>query len=73
MPNTVVNLSYCSLPKLEAEKQTDLIVMDFSKAFDKVDHQLLIYKHMKFGLNKHTILWIQSLLENRSQTVVVDG
>ena len=27
---------------LDNEKQTDLIVMDFSKAFDKVDHNLLI-------------------------------
>jgi len=28
---------------------------------------------MKLGLNKHTILWIQSFLENRRQTVVADG
>ena len=28
---------------------------------------------MKLGLNNHTILWSQSFLENRSQTVVVDG
>ena len=28
---------------LENEKQTDLIVMDFSKTFDQVDHNLLIY------------------------------
>ena len=42
--------------KLVAEKQTDFIVMDISKAFDKLDHKLLIYKLMKLGLNKHTIL-----------------
>ena len=28
---------------------------------------------MKLGLNNHTNLWIQSFLENRSQTVVIDG
>ena len=31
--------------KLEAGKQTDLIVMDFSNALHKVDHKLLIYTH----------------------------
>jgi len=56
-----------------AGKQTDLIVMDISKGFDKVDHKLLIYKLLKLGLNKHTVLWIQSFLESRSQAVVVDG
>ena len=28
---------------LENGNQTDIIVMDFSKAFDKVDHNKLIY------------------------------
>ena len=41
---------------LEAGKQTDLIVMDLSKAFDKVDHNLLIYKLFNLGVNLKTIL-----------------
>ena len=35
---------------LEAGKQTDLIVMDFSKAFDKVDHNLIVYTLLKLGV-----------------------
>ena len=58
---------------LENGKQTDLIVMDFSKAFDKVDHNLLSYKLFNLGIDIKSVLWITSFLENRSQTVVVEG
>lgn len=58
---------------LESGKQTDLIVMDFSKAFDKVDHNLLIYKLFNLGIDLKTVSWIKSFLKNRSQSVVVEG
>jgi hypothetical protein len=29
---------------MENGKQTDILVMDFSKAFDKVSHSLLLHK-----------------------------
>ena len=58
---------------LEASKQTDMIVMDFSKAFDKVDHSLLTYKLVKLGVNKNVVMWIKSFLKNRTQSVVVEG
>ena len=45
--------------------------MDFSKAFDKVDHSLLIYKLFNFGVNLKTVSWIKSFLLNRNQSVVV--
>ena len=53
--------------------QTDLIVMDFSKAFDKVDHQRLLLKLHRLGINSGVITWIKSFLSNRSQSVVLDG
>jgi hypothetical protein len=39
-------------------KQTDVAVMDFSKAFDKVDHQSLILKLKCMGINNKTSNWI---------------
>lgn len=53
--------------------QTDVIVMDFSKAFDKVDHQRLLLKLHRLGINSRTITWIKSFLSDRSQSVVLDG
>jgi hypothetical protein len=35
-------------------KQTDVAIMDFSKAFDKVDHQRLILKLKRMGINNKT-------------------
>ena len=50
-----------------------MIVMDFSKAFDKVDHQRLLLKLYRLGINSGVITWITSFLSNRSQSVVLDG
>ena len=47
--------------------------MDFSKAFDKVSHDRLIYKLDRAGIDLHTRNWIKSFLSGRSQKVVVDG
>ena len=42
--------------------QTDVIVMDFSRAFDKVDHQRLLLKLHQLGINTTVIAWIKSFL-----------
>ena len=54
-------------------KQTDLILLDFSKAFDKVNHSKLLWKLHQFGIRGHALAWIRAFLGNRSQTVVLDG
>ena len=69
----LVNFTQEIFDNLENGKQTDLIIMDFSKAFDKVDHNLLIYKLFNLGVNLSTVSWIKSFLQNRSQSVVVEG
>ena len=48
--------------------QTDLCVLDFSKAFDKVGHKLKWY-----GVDGEVNSWIREFLSGRSQSVVVDG
>lgn len=53
--------------------QTDLIIMDFAKAFDKVPHKRLIYKLKYFGINEQTTNWIKSFLSNRTQTVLLEN
>ena len=55
------------------DKDTDSIYLDYAKAFDKVDHVLLIKKLERYGLPPIIIKWITSFLKDRSQTVVVNG
>ena len=52
---------------------SDLIYLDFAKAFDKVDHDLLLKKLKCYGIEGKLHTWLTSFLTDRTQTVVVDG
>ena len=54
-------------------KQTDLILLDFSKAFDKVNHSKLIWKLHNYGIRSNVLNWIVAFLGDRTQKVVVGG
>ena len=54
-------------------KQTDLIIMDFAKAFDKIPHRRLLHKLDYYGIRGSTLKWISSWLSGHSQEVVLDG
>ena len=47
--------------------------MDFSKAFDKVSHSLIIHKLKHYGITGKTNGWIKNFLSDRTQSVVVEG
>ena len=55
---------------MQMGKQTDLILLDFSKAFDKVSHEKLIQKLHHYGIIGDTLKWIKAFLDNRKQAVV---
>ena len=55
------------------QKQTDVIIMDFAQAFDKVPHRKLLYKLDHYGIRGSIHKWISSWLSERSQKVVLDG
>jgi hypothetical protein len=46
------------LKSLDKNTQTDIIVMDFSKAFDKVPHQHLLHKIDYCGVRGPVLHWI---------------
>ena len=58
---------------LQDGKQTDILIMDFAKAFDKVNHSLLIHKLTHYGIESRTTNWIKNWLNDRKQSVVIDG
>jgi len=61
------------LQVVQDRKQCDTIVMDFSKAFDKVSHDRLLYKLARAGVDPVATRWIKSFLTGRSQRVVING
>ena len=58
---------------LNRNEQTDVIFLDFSKAFDKVSHQHLFHKLHHYGIREDLLTWIKSFIYNRVQQVVVDS
>ena len=57
----------------ETGAQIDMLVLDFSKAFDLVSHPKLVRKLEHYGVRGLTLRWINSWLTNRSQQVTIDG
>ena len=53
---------------LDRDDQTDMVILDFSKALDRVPHKL----HHN-GIIGHLHSWITSFLTGRSQKVIVEG
>ena len=58
---------------LNKKGQTDVILLDFSKAFDRVSHQHLSNKLTFYGIRGNTLGWINSFLPDRQQAVSVNG
>ena len=57
----------------DQKKQTDIVVLDFSKAFDKVSHRHLASKLKYYGIEGKILDWINSFPSNRMQRVVLEG
>ena len=50
-----------------------VIFLDIKKAFDTVDHQILIQKLDHYGLQGNELDFIESYLENRQQCCQIEG
>ena len=53
--------------------QTDVVLLDFQKAFDEVQHERLIDKLHHYGIQGNTNAWIRSFLSGCTQTVILEG
>ena len=58
---------------LDKNIQSDLIYLDFAKAFDSVDHSILLAKLKAYGVSGPLFAWFTDYLTGRAQRVVVGG
>ena len=49
------------------------MMLDLQKAFDTVDHGVLLYKLRAMGFSELTVKWVGSYLGNRMQVVDIGG
>ena len=54
-------------------QETDLILLDFSEAFDKVSHKKLLLTLHHCGVRGQVLRWIKAFLSNRPRTVVLES
>ena len=59
------------ITSLEKKEYMIGIFLDFSKAFDTVDHSILLRKLFHCGIRGNALGWFQSYLSGRTQNVVV--
>ena len=49
------------------------VFLDIAKAFDSVDHNILLYKLEHYGIRINELSWFKSYLENRKHKTFVNG
>ena len=54
---------------LDNQGQVDAIYMDFQKAFDQIDHYVLLHKLEDIGFSENLLLLFNSYLTDRKQFV----
>jgi len=58
---------------LDNGDRIDVIIIDFSKAFDLVPHDRLLTKIANSGVDSRVVVWIREFLLGRTQGVRVGG
>ena len=53
--------------EIDSKNHAAIVTLDLSKAFDCLNHKLLLLKLKKLGLTDTTLNWMKSYLENRTQ------
>ena len=64
---------YSVLRMIEGGQRADVVYLDFAKAFDKVDHGVLLNKLVQLGVNGQIFKWLHEFLLGRTQVVTVSG
>ena len=68
----LAHLSNQILKGFEARKSTGMILIDPQKAFDTLDHQILLKRQKYIGFSTETVRWFESYLKIRNLIVSLE-
>ncbi len=71
--HALLNAKSVILNSISKKEVALLLLIDFSKAFDLVDHSILLKKLEHYGIRGITLQWFRSYLNNREQYVTING
>ena len=61
------------LDVLASKSNIDIIMLDYAKAFDRINHFILLFKLKDLGISGNIGKWIGQFLMNRNQRVSING
>ena len=71
--STTINMLDEIYTNINNHQLTYAIFIDFRKAFDSINHEILLKKLSKLGFQKSTVDWYESYLSHRTQYTMVNG
>ena len=71
--HATINLLEATLDGLDNKLKVGGVFLDVSKAFDCVDHDILLKKLEFYGIRDTALMWMESYLKNRKQYVEING
>ena len=69
----VLDVSDYILEQLDDKKFVGAVLIDLKKAFDTVDHKILLKKLWCYGIQSQSFNWFQSYLNDRQQLTLVNN
>ena len=61
------------LKEIDNKEIIQAVLLDFSAAFDIIDHNLLLEKLLGYSFASPAVSWIDSYMSGRTQTVLFNG
>ena len=69
----LIHMTDSWLNAMDNENMVGVVLIDFKKAFDLVDHQILLSKLELYGFASENLLWFNTYLTHRQQQVTVNN
>ena len=71
--NALIQITEKIKESIDKEKVGYGIFIDLRKAFDTVNHDILLVKLVHYGIRDSALLWFESYLSKRKQFVCING